>query len=227
MCLLVTNGEGMEFFSKEEVTTTTAEASDAAKAWAGTWEVKCTKKYSIDQQGEGTVIDGAETFTVNITTSPNDPDEVIIDGWSVLGIGGGFVTYGTVEGDKLFILSGTNLGMSSDGAFYYYWLGWFDFGLSLDGYPSNIATLNGETATSTNKMTFYDENNQEVPVTCYASDVFGVTDAGNIYFLIEAFPGVYRTGDMTWTKSTAAAQATSIDALNLNHKALQSSVVLR
>jgi hypothetical protein len=76
-------------------------------------------------------------------------------------------------------------------------------------------------------MTFYDENNQEVPVTCYASDVFGVTDAGNIYFLIEAFPGVYRTGDMTWTKSTAAAQATSIDALNLNHKALQSSVVLR
>ena len=227
MCLLVTNGEGMEFFSKEEVTTTTAEASDAAKAWVGTWEVKCTQKYSIDSEGEGTVVDGAETFTVNITTSPNDPNEVIIDGWSVLGIGGGFVTYGSVEGDTLYILNGTNLGVSEDGAFYYYWLGWFDFGLSLDAYPSNVVTLNGETATSTNKMTFYDENNQEVPVTCFASDVFGVTDGGNIYFLIEAFPGVYRTGDMTWTKSTAAAQATSIDALNLNHKALQSSVVLR
>lgn len=225
MCLLVTNEAGIEFFSKEEVTTETAEASDAAKAWAGTWTVNSTQKYSIDDQGEGTVIDGADTFTVNITTSPNDPNEVVIDGWSVLGEG--FYTYGAVDGDTLYILNGTNLGMSQDGSYYYYWLGWYDFGISIDGYPSNIATMDGETATSTNKMTFLDNNNNEVPVVCFASDVFGVTDAGNIYFLIEAFPGVYRTGDMTWTKSTAAAQATSIDALNLNHKAIMSSVVLR
>lgn len=225
MCLLVTNEAGIEFFSKEEVTTETAEASAEALAWAGTWTVNSTQKYSIDDQGEGTVIDGADTFTVNITTSPNDPNEVVIDGWSVLGEG--FYTYGAVDGDTLYILNGTNLGMSQDGSYYYYWLGWYDFGISIDGYPSNIATMDGETATSTNKMTFLDNNNNEVPVVCFASDVFGVTDAGNIYFLIEAFPGVYRTGDMTWTKSTAAAQATSIDALNLNHKAIMSSVVLR
>ncbi len=225
MCLLVTNEAGIEFFSKEEVTTETAVASDAAKAWVGTWTVNSTQKYSINDKGEGTVVDGADTFTVNITTSPNDPDEVIVDGWSVLGEG--FTTYGSVEGDSLYILNGTYLGVSEDGSFGYYWLGWYDFGISIDGYPSNIATLNGETATSTNKMTFYDNENNEVPVTCFASDVFGVTDSGNIYFLIESFPGVYRTGDMTWTKSAAAAQATSIDALNLNHKAIMSSVVLR
>lgn len=225
MCLLAVNEAGIEFFSKEEVTTETAEASAEALAWAGTWTVNSTQKYSIDDQGEGTVIDGADTFTVNITTSPNDPNEVVIDGWSVLGEG--FYTYGAVDGDTLYILNGTNLGMSQDGSYYYYWLGWYDFGISIDGYPSNIATMDGETATSTNKMTFLDNNNNEVPVVCFASDVFGVTDAGNIYFLIEAFPGVYRTGDMTWTKSTAAAQATSIDALNLNHKAIMSSVVLR
>ena len=228
MCLLVTNEAGIEFFSKEEVTTETAEASAEALAWAGTWTVTSTQKYSIDQNGDGTVIDGAETFTVNITTSPNDPDEVVIDGWSVLGEG--FTTYGSVEGDTLYILNGTYLGQGQDQngqPFDYYWVGWYDFGLSIDGYPSNIATLDGETATSTNAMTFYDENNNEVPVVCYASDVFGVADGGNIYFLIESFPGVYRTGDMTWTKSTAAAQATSIDALNLNHKAIMSSVVLR
>lgn len=227
MCLLVTNEAGIEFFSKEEVTTETAEASDAAKAWVGTWTVNSTKKYSIDQNGEGTVIDGAETFTVNITTSPNDPDEVIIDGWSVLGEG--FTTYGSVEGDTLYILNGTYLGEGQDQngqPFGYYWVGWYDFGLSIDGYPSNIATLDGETATSTNAMTFYDENNNEVPVVCFASDVFGVTETGGLLFFVEAFPGVYRTGDMTWTKS-AAAQATSIDALNLNHKAIMSSVVLR
>ena len=228
MCLLVTNEAGIEFFSKEEVTTETAEASDAAKAWAGTWTVTSTQKYSIDQNGDGTVIDGAETFTVNITTSPNDPDEVVIDGWSVLGEG--FTTYGSVEGDTLYILNGTYLGQGQDQngqPFGYYWVGWYDFGLSIDGYPSNIATLDGETATSTNEMTFYDTNNAEVPVVCYASDVFGVTETGGLLFFVESFPGVYRTGDMTWTKSTAAAQATSIDALNLNHKAIMSSVVLR
>lgn len=227
MCLLVTNEAGIEFFSKEEVTTETAEASAEAMAWAGTWTVNSTKKYSIDQNGEGTVIDGAETFTVNITTSPNDPDEVIIDGWSVLGEG--FTTYGSVEGDTLYILNGTYLGEGQDQngqPFGYYWVGWYDFGLSIDGYPSNIATLDGETATSTNAMTFYDNNNAEVPVVCFASDVFGVTETGGLLFFVEAFPGVYRTGDMTWTKS-AAAQATSIDALNLNHKAIMSSVVLR
>ena len=227
LCLLVTNESGIEFFSKEEVTTETAEASAEAMAWAGTWTVNSTQKYSIDQNGEGTVIDGADTFTVNITTSPNDPDEVVIDGWSVLGEG--FTTYGSVEGDTLYILNGTYLGEGQDQngqPFGYYWVGWYDFGLSIDGYPSNIATLDGETATSTNAMTFYDENNNEVPVVCFASDVFGVTETGGLLFFVEAFPGVYRTGDMTWTKS-AAAQATSIDALNLNHKAIMSSVVLR
>lgn len=228
MCLLAVNEAGIEFFSKEEVTTETAEASDAAKAWAGAWTVTSTQKYSIDQNGDGTVVDGAETFTVNITTSPNDPDEVVIDGWSVLGEG--FTTYGSVEGDTLYILNGTYLGEGQDQngqPFGYYWVGWYDFGLSIDGYPSNIATLDGETATSTNAMTFYDENNNEVPVVCFASDVFGVTETGGLLFFVESFPGVYRTGDMTWTKSAAAAQATSIDALNLNHKAIMSSVVLR
>lgn len=228
MCLLAVNEAGIEFFSKEEVTTETAEASAEALAWAGTWTVNSTQKYSIDQNGDGTVIDGAETFTVNITTSPNDPDEVVIDGWSVLGEG--FTTYGSVEGDTLYILNGTYLGEGQDQngqPFGYYWVGWYDFGLSIDGYPSNIATLDGETATSTNAMTFYDTNNAEVPVVCYASDVFGVTETGGLLFFVESFPGVYRTGDMTWTKSTAAAQATSIDALNLNHKAIMSSVVLR
>ena len=225
MCLLATNEAGIEFFSKQEVTTESAQPSAEALAWVGTWEVNSTKVYSINDKGEGTEMDGAETFTVNITASPNDPNEVVVDGWSVLGEG--FITFGSVEGDTLYILNGTNLGMSQDGSFYYYWLGWYDFGISIDGYPSNVVTLNGETATSTNKMTFYDENNAEVPVTCFASDVFGVTDGGNIYFLIEAFPGVYRTGDMTWAKKAAAAEAANVDVMGFTPTALKSSVVLR
>ena len=223
MCLLATNAQGIEFFQILEVATETAEPSEAAKAWIGTWEVKSTQMYSIDQAGEGTVINQADTFNVNITASASDPNEVIIDGWSVLGEG--FITLGSVDGDELYILNGTNLGMSQDGSFYYYWLGWYDFGLSIDAYPSNIATKNGDAATSTNSMTFYDANGGEVPVVCYASDVFGVTDSGSIYFLIEAFPGVYRTGDMTWTKTGAAAQAAAKSMVQT--PAMMSSVVVK
>ena len=228
MCLLAVNEAGVEFFSKEEVTTESAQPSAEAQAWVGTWEVNSTQMYSIDQNGEGTVVDAADTFTVNITSSPNDPNEVVIDGWSVLGEG--FTTYGSVDGDTLYIMNGTYLGDGQDQngqPFGYYWVGWYDFGLSIDGYPSNIATLNGETATSTNKMTFYDNNNAEVPVTCFASDVFGVTETGGLLFFCESFPGVYRTGDMTWTKSAASAQAMKIDAMGVTPKALKSSVVLR
>ena len=228
MCLLATNEAGIEFFSKEEVTTETAEASDAAKAWAGTWTVNSTQKYSIDQNGEGTVVDGADTFTVNITTSPNDPDEVVIDGWSVLGEG--FITYGEVEGNTLFILNGTYLGQAEDGSYGFYWLGWFSIdngkiSISENAYPSNVVTMDGTTATSTNEYNLYYEDGTPAPTVCYCSDVFGVTDSGNIYFLIEAFPGVYRTGGMTWEKSTAAAQALSAQPKK-NLSALPTSIVV-
>ena len=227
MCLCVTNNDGLEFFTMVEVATETAEPSEAAKAWIGTWEVKSTQVYSINDKGEGTVMEGADTFTVNITAGANDPNQVIVDGWSVLGEG--FITYGEVEGDTLFIMNGTNLGMSQDGSFYYYWLGWYSelIGLSIDAYPSNVVTNVEGVVSSTNKFNLYYEDGTPAPVECYASDVFGRNDAGNIFFLIESFPGVYRTGDMTWTKGAAAAQTANVDVMGFNPTALKSSVVLR
>ena len=225
MCLLATNAQGVEFFQVLEVATETAEPSDAAKAWIGTWEVVSTQKYSIDQTGAGTVVEEGDTFTVTITAGASDPNEVIVDGWSVLGEG--FITYGEVEGDQLFIMNGTNLGMSQDGSFYYYWLGWYSelIGLSIDAYPSNVVTKEGDVVTSTNKFNLYYEDGTPAPVECYASDVFGVTESGSIYFLIESFPGVYRTGDMTWTKTDAAAQAAAKSMMNT--PAVMSSVVVK
>ncbi len=229
MCLLATNEAGIEFFSKEEVTTESAKPSDAAKAWVGTWEVKSTQMYSIDQQGEGTIENGADTFTVNIAASPNDPNEVIVDGFSVLGEG--FYTYGIVgEEGELNIMNGTYLGVNEDGSFYYNWLGWFsidggEVSISADAYPSNIVTLDGDNATSTNEFNLYYQDGTPAPTVCYCSDVFGLTEQGQIYFLIEAFPGVYRTGDMTWTKAPATPSAMS--ASRSNTPAMLSSVVLR
>jgi hypothetical protein len=233
MCLLATNEAGIEFFSKEEVTTESAQPSAQAQAWVGTWEVKSTQKYSINDKGEGTIIDGAngaDTFTVNIYPSPNHPDEVNVDGWSVLGES--FYTKAEVVEGQLFILNGTYLGEAEDGSFGYYWLGWFSIDggkaeISMNEYPSNVVTKDGDTATSTNKFNLYYQDGTPAPTVCYCSDVFGVSPEGSIYFLIEAFPGVYRTGDMTWTKSAASAQAMKIDAMGVTPKALKSSVVLR
>ncbi|MBO7286058.1 MAG: hypothetical protein J6U69_05630, partial [Alistipes sp.] len=174
--------------------------------------------------------DGADTFTVNITTSPNDPYEVIVDGFSVLGEG--FYTTGIVgEEGELNILNGTYLGVNEDGSFYYNWLGWFSIDggkvqISADTYPSNIVTMNGDKATSTNEYNLYYEDGTPAPTVCYCSDVFGLTEGGNIYFLIEAFPGVYRTGAMTWTKSAPAAQSFSIMPKK-NLPAMLSSVVVK
>ena len=229
MCLLAVNESGVEFFSKQEVTTESAQPSDAAKAWIGTWTVNSTQEYhiSVDEQGKPvtSIVNNNNTFTVNITASPNDPNEVVIDGWSVLGEG--FITYGEVEGNTLFILNGTFLGMSEDSSYRYYWLGWYSelIGISIDAYPSNVVTNDEGVVSSTNKFNLYYEDGTPAPVECYASDVFGVSDTGNIYFIIEAYPGIYRTGDMTWTKSTAAAQALSAQPKK-NLSALPTSIVV-
>ena len=228
MCILVTNEAGVEFFSKEEVTTEAAVPSAEAEAWFGTWEVQSTKAYSIDQAGTGTIIDSADTFTVTITASPDSPNTVIVDGFSVLGAG--FTTTGEVEGNQLFILNGTYLGQSEDNSYGFYWLGWFSIdggkvSISMNAYPSNVVTLDGTSATSTNEYNLYYEDGTPAPTVCYCSDVFGVTSEGSIYFLIEQFPGVYRTGAMTWTKTGAAPSAMS--ASRSNAPAMLSSVVLR
>lgn len=232
MCLCVTNNEGLEFFTMVEVATETAEPSAEALAWVGTWEVNSTKVYSIDQEGTGTEMDSKETFTVNISPSKNHPNEVVVDGWSVLGEG--FETAAEVADGQLFILNGTYLGESEDGSYGFYWLGWFSIdggetSISMNAYPSNVVTMaeDGTTATSTNKFNLYYDDGTPAPTVCYCSDVFGVTPQSQIYFLIEAFPGVYRTGDMTWTKSTAAAQTANVDVMGFNPTALKSSVVLR
>ena len=229
MCILVTNDKGLEFFSMQEVTTETAVPSEAAKAWFGTWDVTSTQAYSINEQGEGEVIEEAETFQVTISASASDPNEVVIDGWSVLGEG--WLTTGAVDADQLYILNGTFLGVSEDESFYYYWLGWYNVEgeetISLDPYPSNIVTKSGDTVASTNEFDLYDEEDNAYATICYCSDVFGINDAGNIYFLIKAFPGVYRTGNMTWTKSGAAsAKAAKLDVAGFHPAALMSTAVV-
>lgn len=224
----VTNEAGVTFLARNEIATETAQPSAAALSWVGTWTVKSHAIYSIDQAGNGTESAYEEEFTVMISPSKNDPNEVIIDGLSVLGAEQGFVTSAIVYDENTMCpLAGTYLGENEDGSFGFYWLAWYDFGISAEELPFAFVTKD-ETGvvTSTNKMEFY-QDGKPVPVECYCCDVFGVTEAGNIYFLIEEFPGVFRTGDMEWTKTDSSASAKALNYTGINTPGMMSSVVLK
>jgi hypothetical protein len=227
-CTYVTFVDGTTQLKKSYATTDAAELDTAS--WYGTWEVKSTKMYSINQNGQGSYVNQADTFTVTIAPNNQDPDYVIIDGFSVLGLG--FETLGLVDGDTLRIYNGIDLGENEDGSFNFYWIGWYNVDgvddILSDTIPSNIVTLNGTTATSTNEFTLEYSDGTPASVKCYCSDVFGVSPDGNIYFLIDEFPGVYRTGNMTWTKKSDSYDVTrSLDVACFNHKAIKSALNLR
>ena len=225
----VTNEAGVTFLARTEITTETAEPSAAALSWVGTWTVKSHAIYSIDDKGNGTEAAFEEEFTVMIYPSENDPNEIIIDGLSVLGAEQGFVTSGIVYDENTMCpLAGTYLGESQDGSFGYYWVGWYDFGLSINAYPFAFVTKDeAGVVTSTNEMEFQDQEGNPVPVVCYCCDLFGVSESGNLYFLIEQFPGVFRTGDMEWTKTADTASAKALNYTGINTPAMMSSVVLK
>jgi hypothetical protein len=226
LCTLVADANGVEYLAKSEITTEALVLTDDAKAWLGTWNVKSHQIYSIEQTGDGTKSAKEDEFTVTITAGESAANEVRIDGLSVLG--SDWPTYGIVAEDTLYILNGVYLG--SDNQCHYYWVGFYDepVGLTINEYPSNVATIaaDGATATSTNKITLQDENGADLVVECFCSDVMGVTDDGYIQFFIDAFPAVFRTGDMEWTKTDAATAAKSNNA-RIVPSAMQTSIVVK
>ena len=229
----VTNDKGVKFLVKDQITTAVAEPSEATQKWLGSWTVNSTKAYSVDEYVNITKFDKEDTFTVTVYNSADDPNLVVIDGLSVLGAEQGLVTLGEVFDNKLYIFSGVSLGTNSDGSIYNYWIGWYtdangEFFPSIDGYPSALVTMDesAAAATSTNVIPMQDENGNPVELVCEFCDVFGVSGEGGIYFFIEAFPAVYRTGDMTWTKNAAAASALSVAPKTFDANMLKSSVVI-
>ena len=229
----VTNDKGVKFLVKDQITTAEAEPSEAAQKWLGSWTVNSTEAYSVDQNVNLNKFEKADTFTVTVYNSADDPNLVVIDGLSVLGAEQGLVTLGEVVDNKLYILSGIYLGTNTDGSVYNYWVGWYtdpagNFFPSIDGFPSALVTLDesAAAATSTNVIPMQDEAGNPVDLVCEFCDLFGVSNEGGLYFFIEDWPAVYRTGEMTWTKNAAAASALSVAPKTFDANMLKSSVVI-
>lgn len=234
LCVQVTNENGVKFLAKNELTTEAANTSEAAKAWIGTWEVSSHKIYSIDNKGVGVTSDQEDKFDVTITASANHPDEVYVYNYTVLGPNA-WPAIGQVYDNQLYLINGIALDYNQENAFYYYWLGWYDFGTgevqpSIDELPFAIVEMaeDATAATYYNTFTLYDSNQNPVSVTCHAADIFGVSEQGNIFFLgIEDFPAVYRTGQMEWVRKEATVSAKSLSFQEPTFSALQSNVAVK
>lgn len=83
-CVLVTNEDGVEFFTKNEITTAEAVATDATKAWLGTYTAYTEKVVDLSAD-TNPVKDQRTDFTFTVTLVPGTADQVMVDGVSIIG----------------------------------------------------------------------------------------------------------------------------------------------
>lgn len=227
LCVEVTNNVGVKFFTRSDITTEVAVTTEEAKAWLGTWTATTAQTITIQPNADGSGIDTSfsdknDTFTLKITENPNNPNQVDIDGLSVLGEG--YPTVGIVEGNKLNVMSGIYLGMSNN--LYIYWLSF----IILDGdystaqvidweQPAYVLTMNedGSVTGETYKDVAEYQDGTQVNYEVVSSEIYGLNDQGGISFFIEAWPAVYRAGAMQVTKADAnvSAKPYSVKSPNL------------
>ena len=208
---LVTNNDGLEFFTSTECTTDAAETSEAAAKWLGTWNMTSFEKVTFGEDGSITVSEAEEDFVMTIYGDSSNPNGVIIDGYSVLGEGWPAVGIVDEEG-QLNITSGTTIGYDDYG--YYIWLAYCVFGETGQGQfigeqiPVLVFAMdeNGEVTSGVPVLEGQDGNGNPIDVTPLCTEIFLLDgNSGDLYFLIEAFPVSYRCGAMAMEKAEATA----------------------
>lgn len=217
----VKNLAGQEFLTSNEITTADFEVPAETQAWIGTWNAKTSQVISIDNTGAGTLSAKDETFTLTIAASATAPDMVVIDGLSVLGEDN--PTVGYVVENTLTIATNFSIGSDADGITYMWLpyvavdgqlLGLNDFGGEVPAHVLTMAedgTVTGETGKFGVK--FNDGTEAEAEVVC--TELYGVSQEGQLYFFIEAFPAVYRAGALELTKAaTPNAKVLNKEARN-------------
>lgn len=217
----VKNLAGQEFLTSNEITTADFEVPAETQAWIGTWNAKTSQVISIGDNGAGTLSAKDETFTLTIAASATAPDMVVIDGLSVLGEDN--PTIGYVVENTLTIATNFSIGSDADGITYMWLpyvavdgelLGLNDFGGEVPAHTLTMAedgTVTGETGKFGVK--FNDGTEAEAEVVC--TELYGVSQEGQLYFFIESFPAVYRAGALELTKAaTPSAKVLNKEARN-------------
>lgn len=209
---LVTNEDGLEFFTSTVGTTEAAVTSEAAAKWLGAWNLTSHETITFAEDGSVSFNAKDETFTVNIYGNSSDPNGVVIDGFSVLGEG--WPALGMVdENGNLGIMSGDVIGTTDDG-FYYIWLSYFMVGDTGKGQhfsenlPIQIFSMDDAGNVTCEMYVAEGQTNDgsKVALTAANTEIYLIDpNSGQLYFVIEAFPAVYRSGAMDMVRAEASA----------------------
>ncbi|MBO5732562.1 MAG: hypothetical protein J6R38_02935 [Alistipes sp.] len=209
------NYDGEEFLSYVEYTTEDIVLSENTAKWLGEWRVTTYKTFILYGDGSNEVVDGGDEFTLNITASSNDPNELYVDGLSVLGEGWPVPAYVDNNGD-LYIFGGTAADIYEDNI-YYYWVTCYQYDdTSNDSYFSiDVAPVYKFSMSSTNTAhgdpvpTYSGVNDlgEETYATPLSMEVYLLNlDTGGLSFLTESLPVNYRSGAMDMVKIEEPAQ---------------------
>lgn len=209
MFAIVTNEVGLEYVAVSECTTEAAVASEAAQKWLGAWELTSHETITYGETGIE-FGEKEETFKVNISGDVSDPNAVLVEGFSALE---GSVAYGLIDTETgdLMLMSGLTIGYDEEYQAYYMWLTYFMIGDTGQGQffsdylPAYIFSMDKDGKVSCEMFASEAKYEDGTPVTITAAhlEIFGVTEAGQLYF----FQDEYRCGAMDMVKSEAAPTA--------------------
>lgn len=238
LVVYVTNDAGKSALVKNSVVTAEAQIPSAYEAWIGTYSVTASHAYQFNDDGSYGAIAQPETFTVTMEYDPTN-DGIYLDGMSVLGEGWPTLAFLNEEGG-LDIYSGLSLGQAQDGTTYVWMIvaeqynadGSLNaakpYGFYSDQIPSFGLTMTDGAITCAPYSFNLDEAGSQY-ITVVASDVFGI-QGEQLYFLIEAWPASYRSGEFTFTKTSnevlPSTQAKSCGTPNAVLAPFATSVVL-
>ena len=200
----------------ESFTTETAPADTELDKWVGEWTATFEKTLvwtEGSQYLEPSVDDRPMTRTLTMEINPDDPQQLLIYGWTVLDDEVPAFAMTAEDGVSLAVYSGYQVGDADSQGFAPTWAGTSELNgqvtLITGQYPAYTLTLNGEEATST---LYEGQLQDQTPFTTLGLEIYAL-GSGQFSIYAETLPLEQPVGNVTLTKN-AASSAKSVFTLS-------------
>ena len=200
----------------ESFTTETATADTELDKWVGEWTATFEKTLVWTEGSkylEPSVEDRPMTRTLTMEINPDDPQQLLIYGWTVLDDAVPAFAMTAEDGVSLAVYSGYQVGDADSQGFAPTWAGTSELNgqvtLITGQYPAYTLTLNGEEATST---LYEGQLQDQTPFTTLGLEIYAL-GSGQYSIYAETLPLEQPVGNVTLTKN-AASSAKSVFTLS-------------
>lgn len=196
--------------------TETAPADTELDKWVGEWTATFEKTLVWTEGSkylEPSVEDRPMTRTLTMAINPDDPQQLLIYGWTVLDDAVPAFAMTAEDGVSLAVYSGYQVGDADSQGFAPTWAGTSELNgqvtLITGQYPAYTLTLNGEEATST---LYEGQLQDQTPFTTLGLEIYAL-GSGQYSIYAETLPLEQPVGNVTLTKN-AASSAKSVFTLS-------------